>query len=151
MSPNTSLSPRELCKAVLAVALGGAVGTVLRDLLLGSSWLSATSIPRGVAVYGPHTLTWASQIPWMQLVINFVGVLIATACLAGPLRHHDPNNLARLVVITGFFGGFTSYSGLFVDLASVWRASALGGLLVILGAVASGVVAGWLGLKVRWR
>ena len=67
----------------------------------------------------------------------------------GTLRHHDPNDLARLVVVTGFFGGFTSYSGLFVDIANVWHLSVAGGLGVLVSAVLSGVLAGWLGLKVR--
>ena len=151
MVPNTSLSARQLAKAVVAVALGGGLGTLLRDLLLHSNWLVASTIPRGTAVYGPHTPSWASQVPWMLLLINFVGVLVATLVLAGPFRHHDPNDLARLVVITGFFGGFTSYSGLFVDIAAVWHLSALAGLGVLAGAVASGVLAGWIGLKVRFR
>jgi len=151
MTPNTSLSPRQLAKAVLAVAVGGGLGTLLRDLLLHSNWLVAVTIPRGTAVYGPHAPSWTSHVPWMLLLINFVGVLVATLVLAGPLRRHDPNDLARLVVITGFFGGFTSYSGLFVDVAALWHQSALAGLGVLVGAVASGVLAGWLGLKVRLR
>jgi fluoride ion exporter CrcB/FEX len=87
----------------------------------------------------------------MLLLINFVGVLVATAVLVGPLRHHDPNDLTRLVVITGFFGGFTSYSGLFVDISTLWHLSVSAGIGVLVGAVLSGVVAGWLGLKVRLR
>jgi fluoride ion exporter CrcB/FEX len=140
-----------MAKAVLAVALGGATGTLARDLLVRSAWLAPNTLARGAATYGPHSPTWPSQIPWMLLVINFVGVLAATAILAGPLRHHDPNDLARLVVITGLFGGFTSYSGLFVDVAAVWHLSAPAGLGVLVGAVASGVFAGWLGLQVRRR
>jgi fluoride ion exporter CrcB/FEX len=151
MSPNTSLSPGQLIKAVAAVALGGALGTLLRDLLLHTNWLSGDAIPRGSATYGPHSLSWTSQIPWMLLLINFVGVLVATAVLVGPLRHHDPNDLTRLVVITGFFGGFTSYSGLFVDISTLWHLSVSAGIGVLVGAVLSGVVAGWLGLKVRLR
>ncbi len=150
MSPNTSLSPGQLAKAVLAVALGGGLGTLLRDLLLRSPWLEA-SVAIRAATYGPHPLSWTGQIPWMLLVINFVGVFAATVILAGPLRHHDPNDLARLVVITGFFGGFTSYSGLFVDVATLWHLSAGAGLGLVVGAVASGGLAGWLGLKVRLR
>ena len=87
----------------------------------------------------------------MLLIINFMGVLIATYALHEPLRNLDSNNLSRLLVITGFFGGFTSYSGLFVDIAAVWHHSATGGLVVCLGAVLSGVLAAWLGLKVRFR
>jgi fluoride ion exporter CrcB/FEX len=151
MAPNTALSPGQLAKAVAVVALGGGLGTLVRDLLVHSSWLVPGSLPRATATYGPHTVSWAGQIPWMLLAINFVGVLVATALLVGPLRHHDPNDLTRLVAITGFFGGFTSYSGLFVDIATLWHLSVAAGLGVLAGAVASGVVAGWLGLKVHLR
>jgi fluoride ion exporter CrcB/FEX len=151
MSPNTSLSPGQLAKAILAVALGGAAGTLLRDLLLRSGWLVSDALARGTATYGSHSPSWFGQIPWMLLAINFVGVLGATAILAGPLRHHDPNDLTRLIVITGFFGGFTSYSGLFVDVATVWHLSVVAGLGLVVGAVLSGVFAGWLGLKVHRR
>jgi fluoride ion exporter CrcB/FEX len=149
MSPNTSLSPGHFAMTVAAVATGGGLGTLLRDLLLRTSWLSAASTSQTSALYGSHAGSWTSQVPWMLLVINFLGVLAATVLLRGPLRHHDPNDLARLVVITGFFGGFTSYSGLFVDIAALWHVYALAGFALSVGAVASGVLAGWIGLRVR--
>lgn len=119
-------------KAVLAVALGGATGTLVRDLLLRSNWLNFASHNTGWVAYAPLRASWTAQIPWMLLLINVLGVFFATLALSGPLHHHDPNDLARLVVITGFFGGFTSYSGLFVDLAGVWHASVTGGVVVAL-------------------
>jgi fluoride ion exporter CrcB/FEX len=57
--------------------------------------------------------------------------------------------LTRLVVITGFFGGFTSYSSLYVSFGAIWHVSVLGAVLAGLVAVLSGVVAAWLGAK-RW-
>jgi CrcB protein len=145
MSPNNILSPRQFAFAIIAVTSGGAVGTLLRDVLLK---LQSTPIPRGVATYTnvPAYGSWTSQIPWMLLVINFIGVYCATSLLRAPLRKRDPNDPTRLLVITGFFGGFTSYSGLFVALALIWHLSIGGSLFVAAGALGSGIFAGWLGL-----
>jgi fluoride ion exporter CrcB/FEX len=137
MSANVTLKPREFVMALSSTAVGGFVGTLLRDLLTRLEHLpSPTS----------SFVTWPQEIPWMLLAINFVGVFLATRLLRGPLRAHDPNNLLRLLVITGFFGGLTSYSGLFVNLAAIWHVCIGGAIGVALGAILSGVLAGWLGL-----
>ena len=140
MAPYTTLTPRQLAVAILVVAAGGAVGTLLRDLALridSSHWYEQ--------VVG--TSGWASRVPWILALINVVGVYFATVTLQGPLVRHDPNNLTRLVIITGFFGGFTSYSSLYVSLGSIWHVSVLGALLAALTAVLSGVAAAWLGAR----
>ena len=134
--PHVTLSPKRLTIAVLVVACGGAVGTTLRDLLL--KWQPA-----------PSGGDWTSRIPWILLTINVVGVYLATKLLRGALRHHDPNNLTRLLLITGLFGGFTSYSSLFVALAAIWHLSIAGSLLVAVGALLSGAIAAWAGLLRR--
>jgi len=137
MSANVTLKPREFVMASSSTAVGGFVGTLLRDLLVRLEHLpSPTS----------GFVTWPQEIPWMLLAINFVGVFVATRLLRGPLRAHDPNDLTRLLIITGFFGGLTSYSGLFVDLAGIWHLCIGGAIGVAVGAVLSGVLAAWLGL-----
>jgi CrcB protein len=135
MSESLSLGPRDLFYAVLATAGGGFVGTMLRDVALKLERFPPT-----------NGALWFHEIPWVLLGINFVGVYFATRLLRGPLRNHDPNNLLRLVVITGFFGGFTSYSSLFVSFAVLWHVNIFGAAIVIFGALLSGVIAGWLGL-----
>lgn len=136
MRPHLTLSPKELLQAILCVACGGAVGTACRDLLLK---LQASAVGDD----------WTARIPWVLLAINLIGVFIATRLLRGPLRHHDPNDLMRLLLITGLFGGFTSYSSLFVDLAAIWHRSIAGSLLVALLALLSGALAACLGLGHR--
>jgi len=125
---------------VCAVALGGAAGTLLRDLSLridSTSWFHS--------VVGTHG--WASRVPWVLMAINLVGVYLATLALRGPLARHDPNNLTRLLIITGFFGGFTSYSSLYVSVGSIWHVSVGGALVTIAAAVVAGVAAAWLGAR----
>ncbi len=123
-----------------AVALGGAAGTVLRALALRAdtaSWY--------LDVVGRHG--WAVRVPWILMAINLVGVYFATLTLKGPLQRHDANNLTRLLVITGFFGGFTSYSSLFVSLAAIWHVSVLGAVLTTILSVLSGALVAWLGAR----
>lgn len=142
MAPHTTLTPRQMFLAIGVVAGGGALGTLLRDLALrieAEHWFEQ--------IVG--TTGWASRVPWILAVVNVVGVYLATLSLRGPLAHHDPNNLTRLVVITGFFGGFTSYSSLFVALGAIWHVSVIGALVTALAAVLSGVGAAWLGLRRR--
>jgi fluoride ion exporter CrcB/FEX len=141
MRSHITLSPKQLGLAMLFVALGGAVGTLIRDLALK---INLYTIPRGVAIY--PSPDWTHQIPWVLLAINTIGVFVATDLLRHRLRHHDPNDPMRLLLVTGFLGGLTSYSGLFVALASIWHLTIGGCLLVATGAILSGLFAGMLGL-----
>ena len=141
MRAHITLSPKQLSFAVLFVALGGAVGTLIRDLLLK---INLYAIPKGTAIY--PSPDWTHQIPWVLLAINALGVFVATDLLRHRLKHHDPNDPMRLILVTGFLGGLTSYSGLFVDLAAIWHLTIGGCLLVTAGAILSGLSAGMLGL-----
>jgi fluoride ion exporter CrcB/FEX len=141
MRAHITLSPKQLGLAVLFVALGGGIGTLIRDLILK---INLYAVPQGSAVY-PST-DWTHQIPWLLLAINTVGVYAATDLLRHRLKHHDPNDPMRLVLVTGFLGGLTSYSGLFVDLATIWHLTIGGCLLVTAGAILAGLSAGMLGL-----
>lgn len=115
------------------------MGTLLRTWLTGLEHLPNPS----------GSVTWPQEIPWALLAINFVGVYLATYLLRGPLRRRDPNELSRVLIITGFFGGLTSYSGLFVALAAIWHVCVGGCFAVLGGAIVSGLVAAWLGLSGR--
>lgn len=76
---------------VLAVAVGGALGAVLRHLA-------------SVSVAG------RGRIPWGVLVVNVVGSFIAGLALGLPL---DP--VAQLVLVSGLCGGLTTFSTVAVD------------------------------------
>lgn len=140
MAAHHPLPRRQLLVAVAAVAVGGAVGTLLRVVALridSTRWF--------VELVG--TSGWATHVPWILALINVVGVYFAAAALNGLLLRRGPNDLGRLVIITGFFGGLTSYSSLFVSVGAIWHVSVWGAVFTVLCAVLSGVGAAWLGTR----
>lgn len=76
---------------ILAVAVGGALGAVVRQL---------TSL----------SLAGRGRIPWGVLVVNVVGSFIAGLALGLPL---DP--AWQLIILSGFCGGLTTFSTLSVE------------------------------------
>jgi len=75
---------------VLAVAVGASVGGVLRWLV--GLWLNQQ---------------WAG-FPLGTLLVNCIGGLLIGAALAWFAR--SPNEVARLLFVTGFLGGLTTFS-----------------------------------------
>lgn len=76
---------------ILAVAVGGALGAVVRQL---------TSV----------SLAGRGRIPWGVLVVNVGGSFVAGLALGLPL---DPT--WQLIILTGFCGGLTTFSTLSVE------------------------------------
>ena len=135
MPANLTLPPKRFALALGAVLAGGGVGTVIRDLALKLQHIPTSSTD------------WTTQVPWVLLVINVLGVYVATWLLRTALRAHDPNDPWRLLLITGLLGGFTSYSSLVVAWAAIWHLSVPIALGVAVCSLASGVLAAWLGLR----
>ena len=119
---------------VLVVALGGALGTVARYLAA----LAAAPISGG--------------LPWGTVLINIAGSfligLVGTLTLAHG-RYPVPET-ARLFVMVGFCGGFTTFSSFSLQTLDLLRAGAVGraavnvaaSVLLCLAAVAAGHLAG---------
>ena len=143
MHPHVTLSPRRFAATLLGTLLTGAVGTLIRYGLTGLNHLPNDTLT---------STTWTQLIPWWLLVINALGAGVAAFALWGPLRRHDPNDLSRVLFVTGFLGGLTSYSTLYQDLGDIWHVSSAGGLVVSLAALASGLVfaAGGIRMARRW-
>ncbi|MEP6608002.1 MAG: fluoride efflux transporter CrcB [Burkholderiaceae bacterium] len=118
-------------KAILLVALGGALGSVARYKLSG--------------VILHHTLNW--KFPAGTFAVNVIGCLIA-GVMAGLAEKHDlisPD--ARLLIFTGLLGGFTTFSAFGLETmfllrrGEVWVAAANIGISVL-----AGLFALWIGL-----
>ena len=84
--------------ALIMVAIGGAAGSVLRYLtsVLALAWL------------GP-------AFPWGTLAVNAIGSFII-----GALAGADVEGGARLLLVTGFLGGFTTFSAFSLEATMLW-------------------------------
>lgn len=117
--------------AVLAVALGGACGSVLR--------------------YACGLLV---QQPWATLLVNLAGSFLIGACVY--LLPAGSNPLLRLALVTGILGGFTTFSAFSMDSWLLLQQGQWGQALTYVGAslfgglltCAAGVWAGAILLKV---
>ena len=115
----------------LAVAAGGAAGSLLRywATLLAARW-------------------WGAGFPWSTIAINIVGSFVigwfATATMPGsasPASHE-----ARLLVMTGLCGGFTTFSAFSLQTLDLLRAgdgiAAAGNIVLSVALCLAAVAAG---------
>jgi fluoride ion exporter CrcB/FEX len=133
MTQLTHIGPKRLFRALLLVGVSGGAGAVLRDLLLKFQPAA-------------NSYDWTSHIPYVLSAINLSGIYLVTRILIGPLREHTFNSETRLFWVTGFFGGYTSYSSIFVSLGAIWHLSVGASILTALVIVSASVLAGGLGL-----
>ncbi len=131
---NPYVTPRAMLAGILTVATGGFLGSMLRG------WLTTTRYP----AHGFSTMGYsvARIVPWALLTVNAVGVYFAVLLLGRIFKKQSFLDPMRLFCITGFLGGLTSYSGLFVALYAIWQVSVLTSIFVGLGAILSGAIAG---------
>ena len=114
--------------SVLAVAFGGALGALARY---------------GVGIVAARL--GADAFPWGTWAVNLIGCLLAG--LTVPFVAQPHQDTARLLVVTGFLGAFTTFSTFSLDSLSLWMAgrpglalaNALGSVVLGLGCVAAGV------------
>ena len=116
---------------ILAVALGGALGSAGRFVLSG--WL-ARLVGQG--------------FPWGTLAVNLIGSLLAGAALAWFHGHEGGPAALRLFVMAGLLGGFTTWSAMAVDTLLLGRSGAPAwAALYVAATLAGGLLLVWLG----WR
>ena len=120
------------------VALGGAVGAVLRH-----------QVGRGMTQWlGPQAV---SAFPWATLAVNVFGSL-AMGLLAGWLARHGPSSPAggetwRLLVGVGLLGGFTTFSAFSLELMLlIERGQAMVAVTYAAVSIFAGLAALYLGL-----
>jgi len=115
----------------LLVALGGAAGASLRHLanLLALRFAGA-------------------HFPWGTVFVNIVGSLLMGLFIGWLARRSgSSSNELRLLVATGFLGGFTTFSAFSLDAVTLWERGALlpafayvsGSVIVALGALFAGL------------
>jgi CrcB protein len=115
--------------AIAAVAIGGALGSVLRYLI--SSWF--------VARVG-------TSFPWGTFVINVSGSLLIGIVLQLALSRTGLNPYLRLFFATGILGGYTTFSSYaFETYTLAGSAAPLQSVAYALGSVIAGVTAAYAG------
>lgn len=119
-------------KQVLFVGLGGAAGSMLRYL---------TSVV---------TLKYYSaSFPLATLVVNVVGCFLAGLIFASITQETaDAQNL-RVLLLTGFCGGFTTFSAFALENVRLMNSGNLSTAIVYtVVSLVAGLLAAWLGLSV---
>ena len=101
---------------VLYVALGGAAGSVLRYLI-------SLALP-------------TASFPWPTLSVNILG-----SAAIGVAAGFGLQGEARLLLVTGFLGGFTTFSAFSLETASLAERSPALAALYILASVGLGLAA----------
>ncbi len=114
-----------MIRNILLVALGGAAGSALRYVL------SALNV---------------GSLPWGTLLVNVAGSLLI-GLLTGLVGRNILSPEAKLLLVTGFCGGFTTFSTYMNESFGMLKADDL--LLTALyvgGSVVAGLLAVWAGM-----
>jgi fluoride exporter len=117
-------------KLVLLVALGGAIGSVLRYLVgLASGWL------------------FGVNFPWGTLAVNIAGSLAMGLVIGLAASKFQLTNELRVFAATGFLGGFTTFSAFSLDFALLFERKDYGlAGLYLAGSVGLSILALFAGL-----
>ncbi|WP_329086914.1 CrcB family protein [Actinomadura citrea] len=124
-------------RALLDVAIGGAVGALARDLLI-------KAMPG--ARHG---------FPWGTLLVNILGCLFM-GILTSYLLKGRPHPVARPLLVTGYLGGFTTFSHLIdgvhaLGRAGTWDLSAVYAVVSVAGGWIAIAVGLWGGRLLPYR
>ncbi|MFH1825747.1 MAG: fluoride efflux transporter CrcB [bacterium] len=92
---------------ILAVIFGGALGSLCRYLVAG-----LTNRLMGI------------NFPWGTLAVNLLGCFLVGAVWGFLEQHHLSFNL-KLLIFTGFFGGFTTLSAFAIENVNLIREGAI--------------------------
>ena len=124
--------------SVFLVGLGGAFGSIARYLV------------------GNATMRWAAPhnavgFPWGTLLVNILGCAAIGVLAVAIERLTSLNSELRLLLITGFLGGFTTFSSFGLDTWALMRkgewlyATAYVSASVGLGILAVALMFAWMG------
>lgn len=119
-------------KSLLLVGLGGAVGSISRYIISSSlGRVSNTTFPIGT------------------FMINIIGCILIGILVSAAAKYQVINDDMKLLLITGFCGGFTTFSTFSHENIQLLNAGNFTLLsLNILASVALGIVGVWLGLNI---
>lgn len=113
------------------VGLGGGVGSILRYLI---------SV---CFVRYQHT------IPWATFIVNIVGCLLIGLLFGLSEKGSIISGEMKLFLMTGFCGGFTTFSAFSIESVQLWQNGNYFMLAVyVVGSVLLGCLSVWLGFQI---
>ena len=118
-------------KSIVFVGIGGATGSVMRYLL---------------GMVGGHY--FKGSFPFATFAINFIGCVLIGLLLGYFGKHEGLNPQLKLLLITGFCGGFTTFSTFAAENVQLMENGNYGMLMAnMLGSVVLGMGGVILGMK----
>lgn len=118
-----------MLKTILLVGIGGASGSILR-------YLSNIFVAR-------H---FFHIFPLATLLVNVIGCLLI-GLLAGLFEKHQISNRdLQYLFITGFCGGYTTFSAFSIESVQLIQTNTIMALVYIISSILLGLAAVWLGL-----
>jgi crcB protein len=94
--------------AYLLVFVGGGLGSVAR-------YAATSAVGRAAG----------TTFPWGTLVVNVAGSLVMGLVIAWLARRSAGDEAVRLLLATGFLGGFTTFSAFSLDAVTLYERGAL--------------------------
>lgn len=117
-------------KNILLIGLGGAIGSVIRFAL-----------GQFVKKY------WELSFPLATFIVNFIGCFLIGILIAYFQKNN--NDGLKLLLITGFCGGFTTFSSFAAENLELIHNNQISiALVYILGSILIGVLAVWAGIMI---
>jgi fluoride exporter len=101
-------------KNMLVVFIGGGIGTVLRY---------------AISLLIPNS---ASAFPWPTLLVNLLGCFAMGLLMGYYFRTAEFSNSLRLLLMTGFCGGFTTFSAFSKETIELFQGSQYSSALIYL-------------------
>ncbi len=119
-------------QTLLFIGAGGALGAVLRYLVVLAS-----------------SRVFGAGFPYGTMTVNIVGSIVMGMIVAHAMHHESLSGEMRALIITGFLGGFTTFSAFSLDVVSLFeRGDNLAVIGYIMGSIILSVVGLMLGMSV---
>jgi CrcB protein len=120
-----------MIRAVILVGVGGGIGSIFR-------YLTATLVNKYIQ----------TAFPWAIFTANILGCLLVGLLLGFFERHQLTNPDLKYLFVTGFCGGYTTFSTFAAENVSLFQSgNTLTAFLYIAASILVGLLAVWVGLS----
>jgi fluoride exporter len=122
-------------REITLVAIGGAAGSVCRYL----------------TQYTVDLLAGDPDIFTGIFFENILGCFLIGVLYAGSVKNNWLTPELRLLILIGFIGSYTTYSGFGTEAISLFQKSIIDGLFYMLLQIVTGILAVWTGIALIFR